>query len=156
MRLIVAVVLALAVGACADGPFDGTFLRYSSQKVAQYKIKIVTNDADLSVIGTFLDGPYSGKVHLNTTLVYEMDGAAGVINTFDPQTNATVLQAPYSIGVSPVDGTLVGISQDAEQAPYVYQGKVFFYVKQADATPITTASRPIRGRMFANRPTLVD
>jgi len=125
--LLLVALVGVAYGA---GPFDGVFLRYSSAKVAQYTIKIVTDDDARTVIGTFLDGPYSGKTHLNTSLVYENDGAAGVINTFDPTTNVTVLQAPFSIGVSPDEGTLVGISQDAEQAPYIYEGKVFFYVRK--------------------------
>jgi len=153
--LAVVVLFALVANVQCQGPFDGTFLRHSSQKVPQYTIDITTDDTG-AVVGVFKDGPYTGQVHLNTTLVYEQDGAAGFINTFDPTTNQTVLQAPFSIGVSPDDGTLVGISQDAVQPPYEYQGKVFFYVKQADmktqsvTRPSRASGRSTNGRRLGD------
>jgi len=130
MRILIALLLVGAAFAAKDGPFNGLFHRYSSAKVLQYGIKFSTGD-DGTVIGQFMDGPYKGKTHLNTSLVYENDGAGGFINTFDPQTNETVLQAPFSVGISEQDGHFVGISQDAEESPYVYEGKVFFYIADA-------------------------
>jgi len=45
---------------------------------------------------------------------------------------------------------LVGISQDAVQPPYEYQGKVFFYVKQSDMKVQSVPSRPRASRFTGN------